>query len=91
MPNKYNNYNNYTINYSNNSKSTGTCNFYRNYMYIFSQLLILAVNITCFNHILRNGRYLLSVDFRKMVRKLECESCVLKLGCRRRPGMSSLV
>ena len=33
-----------------------------------------------FYRVSRNGRQRLSVDFRKMVRKLECECCALNSG-----------
>ena len=42
----------------------------------------------CIYHVLHNDRQLSSVDFRKMVRKLDCESCVRSSGVGDVPGRS---
>ena len=61
-----------------------TCNFYENDTYVF--FIINSYKLYSFSHVLRNDRQLLSVDFRKVVRKLEYECCMLSSGVGGVPG-----
>ena len=54
----------------------------------FKMYLIKIGMYKYFCHILRNGPQRSLVDFRKLVRKLECESCVRHSGVGGVPGRS---